>query len=145
MSTVSLQSLHSEDGKSSTGLEENIAVLLSYLFWWLGGLIFFIVEKKSKYVKFHALQSLVFGGAFFVIWLIFQIIAGAISAAATASAILAGNPLAALGAVSVFGVIATILILAIWAVIIVAIVFAFMKKDLVMPVIGPFAYKTVTK
>jgi uncharacterized membrane protein len=140
MSTVSLQSLHSEDGKSSTGLDENIAVLLSYLFWWLGGLIFFIVEKKSKYVKFHALQSLVFGGVLFVVWLIFNIISGAVATAA----IMTGG-LGAIGAISAFGIIATILIIATWAVIIIAIVFALMKKDLVMPVIGPFAYKTVTK
>ena len=44
--------------KSSTGLDENIAALLSYIFGWLGGLIFFLIEKESRFVKFHAMQSL---------------------------------------------------------------------------------------
>ena len=45
--------------KSSTGLDENVAGLLSYLFWWISGLIFFLVEKDSKFVRFHAMQSIV--------------------------------------------------------------------------------------
>ena len=45
--------------KSSTGLEENIAALLSYLVGWITGLIFFLIEKDSKFVKFHAMQSII--------------------------------------------------------------------------------------
>ncbi len=49
--------------KSSTGLNENIAGLLCYLLGWVSGLIFFLVEKKSNFVRFHAMQSIiVFGG-----------------------------------------------------------------------------------
>ena len=44
--------------KSSTGLDENIAALLSYIFGWLSGLIFFLIEKESRLVRFHAMQSL---------------------------------------------------------------------------------------
>ena len=44
--------------KSSTGLDENIAALLSYIFGWLSGLIFFLIEKDSRLVRFHAMQSL---------------------------------------------------------------------------------------
>ena len=47
--------------KSSTGMEPKIAVLLSYLFGWLGGLIFFIMEKENKFVKWNALQALILG------------------------------------------------------------------------------------
>jgi uncharacterized membrane protein len=48
--------------KSSTGLDENIAGLLCYLGWWITGLIFFLIEKDSKFVKFHALQSIIVFG-----------------------------------------------------------------------------------
>jgi uncharacterized membrane protein len=45
-------------GKSSTGLDENIAALLSYVFGWISGLIFFLIEKDSRFVRFHAMQSI---------------------------------------------------------------------------------------
>jgi|ERR1041385_263974 uncharacterized membrane protein len=52
--------------KSSTGLDENIASLLAYLFQWLGGLIFFLIEKDSRLVRFHAMQSILLSGVFWV-------------------------------------------------------------------------------
>ena len=56
--------------KSSTGMEENVAGLLCYLVGWLTGLIFFLIEKESKFVKFHAMQSIItFGALFIIIWI----------------------------------------------------------------------------
>jgi uncharacterized membrane protein len=52
--------------KSSTGLDENIASLLAYLFQFLGGLIFFLIEKNSRLVRFHAMQSMLLSGVFWV-------------------------------------------------------------------------------
>ena len=52
--------------KSSTGLDENIASLLAYLFQFLGGLIFFLIEKDSRFVRFHAMQSMILSGVFWV-------------------------------------------------------------------------------
>ncbi|MBN2483237.1 MAG: DUF4870 domain-containing protein [Candidatus Omnitrophica bacterium] len=45
--------------KSSIGLEENVASLLCYLLGWISGLIFLLLERDNKTVKFHAIQSLV--------------------------------------------------------------------------------------
>lgn len=45
--------------KSSTGMEENVAGLLCYVAGWITGLIFFLIEKDSKFVKFHAMQSII--------------------------------------------------------------------------------------
>ena len=48
--------------KSSRGLSENGAALLSYVLGWLTGLIVFLIDKRP-YVRFHAAQSIVvFGG-----------------------------------------------------------------------------------
>ncbi|HEY92817.1 MAG TPA: DUF4870 domain-containing protein [Dehalococcoidia bacterium] len=48
--------------KTSTGLEENIAGLLCYVLGWISGLVFILIEKENKFVRFHAIQSiLVFG------------------------------------------------------------------------------------
>ena len=59
--------------KSSTGLDENVAGLLCYVGGWITGLIFFVLEKDSKFVKFHALQSLVVFAAFTVVCTVLQI------------------------------------------------------------------------
>jgi uncharacterized membrane protein len=44
-------------------MSENVAALIAYLFGWLSGLIIFLLEKESRFVRFHALQSLIFFGA----------------------------------------------------------------------------------
>jgi uncharacterized membrane protein len=54
-------------GKSSTGLDENIAALLSYVFGWVSGLIFFLIEKDSRFVRFHAMQSILFNALIVVV------------------------------------------------------------------------------
>ena len=48
--------------RSSLNMSENIAALIAYLFGWISGLIIFLLEKDSRFVRFHALQSLVFFG-----------------------------------------------------------------------------------
>jgi len=53
--------------KSSTGLEENVAGLLCYVLGWVTGLIFFLIEKDSKFVRFHAMQSIIVFGALSVV------------------------------------------------------------------------------
>jgi len=47
--------------KSSTGLDPKVAVLLAYIFSWLGGLIILLLEKENKFVKWNALQALILG------------------------------------------------------------------------------------
>lgn len=49
--------------KTSTGIQENVAGLLSYLAGWVTGLVFILLEQDNKFVRFHAMQSIiVFGG-----------------------------------------------------------------------------------
>ena len=45
--------------KTSTGLEANVAGLLCYVLGWVTGLIFILIEKENKFVRFHAMQSIV--------------------------------------------------------------------------------------
>ena len=63
-----------EREKSSTGLEENVAGFLCYLFGFITGIVFLVVEKKSSFVKFHAMQSTITFLSLFVISLIIGII-----------------------------------------------------------------------
>jgi uncharacterized membrane protein len=52
--------------KTSTDLDENVAGLLCYVLGWVTGLIFFLIEKKNKFVRFHAMQSIIVFGVLFV-------------------------------------------------------------------------------
>ena len=47
-------------GKTSTGLQPNVAGLLAYALGLVTGVIFLLLEKDNKFVKFHAVQSIVF-------------------------------------------------------------------------------------
>jgi uncharacterized membrane protein len=60
--------------KTSTGLEENVAGLLSYLVGWITGIIFFVLEKDNKFVRFHAMQSIVVFGFITVVQIILGIL-----------------------------------------------------------------------
>ena len=53
----------SASGPTSTGLQPNVAAGLSYLFGWIGALVFFLIEKQNRFVRFHAVQSLMFFGS----------------------------------------------------------------------------------
>lgn len=61
-------------GKSSTGLDENVAGLLCYVLGWIGGLVFILIEPENKFVRFHAMQSIIVFGALNVIWIPLQFI-----------------------------------------------------------------------
>lgn len=56
-----------EDGRSSTGFEEGEVAAISY-FGFLGVLLL-IIEKKSDFVRFHALQSTLGFSFLAVFWL----------------------------------------------------------------------------
>lgn len=43
--------------QSSTGIDARMAAALSYLLWFVSGIVFLVLEKDSKFVKFHAMQS----------------------------------------------------------------------------------------
>lgn len=46
-----------ENKKTSLGLDENVEALLTYVLGWITGIVFLVIEKESKFVRFHALQS----------------------------------------------------------------------------------------
>lgn len=48
-----------QNKKTSLGLSENIEGLLCYLLVWVTGIAFLLLEKDNKFIKFHALQSII--------------------------------------------------------------------------------------
>ena len=57
-------------------MAENVAGLLCYVFGWVTGIIFFLIDKRP-YVRFHAAQSIVVFGGLHVINIIIGIMFGA--------------------------------------------------------------------
>lgn len=61
--------------KSTTGMEPKVAALISHVgapvgAGWLSGLIIYLLEKENRFVKFHAMQSLVIGVAEAILYII---------------------------------------------------------------------------
>jgi uncharacterized membrane protein len=64
----------SEDNERTTGLDPNIGGLLSYVLGWITGLIFFLLEEKDEFIRFHAMQSIIVFGAISVFSIVFGIL-----------------------------------------------------------------------
>ena len=64
------------DNKTSLGMDENVEAALSYFLGFLTGILFFVLEKNSKFVKFHAMQSI----ALFIALLVVNMVLGIILA-----------------------------------------------------------------
>lgn len=45
----------------------NLVAAISYLFLFITGIIILLVEKDDKYIRFHAMQSVLVFGAFFLV------------------------------------------------------------------------------
>ena len=58
------------------GMQPNIEAGLSYVLGWVTGLIFFLMEKQNRFVRFHAMQSILFFGGLTVLRIILSVIDG---------------------------------------------------------------------
>ena len=67
-------------GQSSIGMDANLASMLCYLTMICCGLgiiislVFFLIEKTSRLVRFHSMQALLFGGVWVVVGIAFKIL-----------------------------------------------------------------------
>ena len=133
-----------DTGKSAIGLDGNLAAALGYPIGIIA-IISLIMEKENRFVKFHALQSLLLHVAFIVVaiavWIIgiVLLIAGMAASAAT-------NSGAAGGLVGMlFGLIWLVVIVAYIGGLILAAVKAYGGNYFKLPVIGNMAEKFANK
>ncbi|HKE60109.1 MAG TPA: hypothetical protein VKB46_25535 [Pyrinomonadaceae bacterium] len=59
---------------SSLGMQPNLAAALGYI--WIVGLIFFFIEKENKFIRFHSMQSVLYGA----LWVVLGIVLGILGA-----------------------------------------------------------------
>jgi len=63
-------------GSSDTGLPSNLAAGLCAIFTLIGGLIFYLIEKKDQFVRHWAVQAIFFGGFWLVLSLAVSVLGG---------------------------------------------------------------------
>jgi uncharacterized membrane protein len=126
--------------KSSTGLDENVAGLLSYVLGWISGLVFMLMEKESRFVRFHAVQALILGiiGLVFsfgswIVWIIVAIIASVLP------------DVVGMLVMAVVGLLMLAIVLAILVGWIMGMVKAYQHQYFKLPLIGNFAEKFSAK
>ncbi|MCX5701057.1 MAG: DUF4870 domain-containing protein [Candidatus Omnitrophica bacterium] len=61
-------------GKTSIGMEANLAALLSYLLGFITGIVFYVLEKENKFVRFNAMQSIVVFAFLFVLNIVLNLL-----------------------------------------------------------------------
>ena len=126
--------------KSSTGLDANLAALLSYVFGLVSGLVFYLLEKESRLVRFHAMQSILLNVILAVVGVVLGFgVSILILILRQASDVLA----AVIGLVSgLFWLAFSVIILVIW---ISCLIRAYQGKMFKLPIIGNMAEKIVNK
>ena len=125
-----------QSGKSSTGLDENIASLIAYVAGWVSGLIFFLIEKDSRLVRFHAMQSILLNVALGVVWIVLVIVVSIL-------VLILGQVSSALaGIVSILSILLYLLggvvTLLVW---VMCLIKAYQGQMYKLPIIGDFAEK----
>ena len=134
-----------QTSSSGSGLDPKIAAALSYI--WIVGLIFFFIEKENRFVRFHALQSIIFGIANSVIMVVLAVLAIILTFAFGIGGAIVGGGL---------GVIVHLLVWVIWLifwliglVMLIGLIFAALKayqgQKFKLPIIGDMAEKIVDK
>ncbi len=116
----------------STGLPSNLAAAIACIPL-IGGIIFYILEKRDNFVRFYAMQSIIFGCA----WLLFNIVSTVVHAVFGA--------IPGIGGILVFfwAIIAALTHLAFLVIMLITIVKAFTGVRWDIPYIGPIARKQV--
>jgi uncharacterized membrane protein len=117
---------------TTTGLPSNVAAAIACIPL-IGGIIFYILEKRDNFVRFYAMQSIIFGCA----WFLFNIVSAVVHAVFGA--------IPGIGGVLVFfwAIIAALVHLAFLVIMIITIVKAFTGVRWDIPYIGPIARKQV--
>jgi uncharacterized membrane protein len=121
--------------KATFGLDENIASAACYVLTWVTGIIFFVMEKDNKTVRFHAMQSIL---TFLPLQIIIWIIAAILSAIFFTAA--------GLGGFGMWGIISLVITL-LWIVMFLLWLFlmykAYKGEKFLVPIVGAIAESQV--
>src|SRR3954463_6129652 len=115
---------------TTTGLPSNVAAALACIPL-IGGLVFYILEKHDRFVRFYAMQSIIFGG----VWFLFNL------ASWILHVIFAVIPVIGWALAGLWIFVSALVHLGLFVVMIIAMVKAFSGVRWDIPYIGPMARK----
>ncbi|HKO59699.1 MAG TPA: DUF4870 domain-containing protein [Pyrinomonadaceae bacterium] len=127
------------------GMDPKIAAAISYI--WIVGVIFFILEKENKFVRFHALQSILFGVANSIILILLGILAFVLTLVFGIGGAMVGGPMESLVSllVGLIWLLFWLIGLLMFAGLIFAAVKAYQGQKFKLPIIGNIAENMVNK
>src|ERR1043165_631862 len=117
---------------TTTGLPSNVAAALACIPL-IGGLVFYILEKHDQFVRFYAMQSIIFGG----VWFLFNL------ASWILHVIFAVIPIVGWALAGFWIFVSALVHLGLFVIMIIAMVKAFSGVRWDIPYIGPMARKQV--
>jgi uncharacterized membrane protein len=131
--------------QTGTGMDPKVAAAISYI--WIVGLIFFFIEKENRFIRFHAMQSILYGIANSIIMVVLAVLA-------TILTVVFGIGAAAVGGGT--GALVSLLVWVIWLIFwligmafLVGLIFAAIKAyqghTFKLPIIGNIAENIVNK
>ncbi|SRR6266487_168947 len=116
----------------STGLPANVAAAIACIPL-IGGIIFYILEKQNNFVRFYAMQSIIFGIAWILVSIAIAIIAGLLGAIPGVGGIF----------VPLWNLVSWLIRLALFVLMVVTMVKALSGERWEIPYVGPMARKQV--
>ena len=127
------------------GMDPKIAAAISYI--WIVGVIFFIIEKENKFVRFHALQSILFGVANSIVMVLLGIVAFVLTLVFGIGGAMVGGPMESLVSllVGLIWLLFWLILLLMFAGLVFAAVKAYQGQKFKLPIIGNFAENIVNK
>jgi uncharacterized membrane protein len=127
------------------GMDPKVAAAISYI--WIVGLIFFFLEKENRFVRFHAMQSILFGVANSIIMIVLVILATILTVVFGIGGAMVGGGVGTL--VSMFVWLIWLLFWLIAMVMFIGLIFAAVKayqgQKFKLPIIGNMAENIVEK
>lgn len=116
--------------KTSMGLDENVEGALCYLLGFITGIVFLVMEKDSKFVKFHAVQSIIIS---LTLWVFNMVIK---------SILFAAFSLSMWGIVAMISSLISLVALIIWIILMLK---AYQGEKFKLPIVGDIAEKQSEK
>ena len=129
--------------KSGSGLEPNIAAALSYI--WIVGVIFYLIEKENRFIRFHAMQSILFGIANSILMIVLVIVGFVLTFAFGIGGAMVGGGIGTLVSMLIWLIwlLFWLIGIALFATLIFAAVKAYQGQMFKLPIIGNMAEKIV--